>query len=224
MDPETARIVLFGIAAVEVTVWLVSLQFVLTTIRHERDRQRQAAEVLQTSELPPNCICGSAEVEGQPADLAAKSAGLLAKGLPPLGPIKILERTEQRVVFENVDLGMNQPGGFLRQGQLRFSPAAAGRTRIDYAIELRRSNVLLGLAMAFQVLGLIALVTGFTLIYAFVVDDPNPGIRAQSIQMVQAIHFLWPPFLFAGLSRVGRKRAMGGIELFISNLPYHSKE
>jgi hypothetical protein len=224
MDPETARLVVISIAAVGLVVWLSSLQFLLTTFRTDRQRRRQAAEVLEMTEAPPDCIFGSVDVDGLPAELAVKAAGLLAKGSPPLPPVKILERTDQRIVFEDIGAGMNQQGGYLRQGQLRFSPVGSGRTHIDYAIELKKSNVLVWLAILFQTLGLAALVGGFVMIYIFAVEHPNPDVRTQAIQMVQAVHFLWPPFLFAGIYRRGRTLVTKGFELFINNLPYHGKE
>src|SRR5258708_11962292 len=119
MDTETARLIAIIIAAVGAVVWLISLQFLLSTLRQDRERQRKAAEVLELTEpAPPNCIVGSAEVDGQPAELAVKAAALLAKGSPALGSMKILERTDKRVVFEDVGVGVNQQGRFLKQGQL----------------------------------------------------------------------------------------------------------
>ena len=46
---------------------------------------------------------------------------------------------------------------------------------------------------------LVAFVVGFWAIHTYVV--PNPQIRGQTIQIVQLVHFLWPPFLFFGLRR-----------------------
>ena len=79
---------------------------------------------------------------------------------------------------------------------------------------------MLWLGAAFQGLGLVALVAGFCLIRVYVVHDPNPEVRWQTFQMLQAGQFLWPPFLFAGLYRVGRRTVHSGLDLLVHNLPY----
>jgi len=77
--------------------------------------------------------------------------------------------------------------------------------------------------MLIQLLGLVALGVGFWLIRTCVVTHPNPGVRAQAVQMVQAVHFLWPPFLCGALYRRGRSTIRNGFEVLIHNLPYYGK-
>lgn len=224
MDIETAQFVLIAIAGVGAVVWLISLQFLLSTFRRDRERCRQSTDVLELSETPQHLIVVSVEVDGEPAELAVKAAAILAKGASHLAPVKILERTDQRIVFENVTSNVNQPSHFLRQGQLRLTPAGAGRTRIDSAIQLKTGNFLFWLSIAFQATGLVALVVGFTLLWLLAAPNPNPDVRVQVVQMVQAVHFLWPPFLFGALYRRGRNAVINGFDLLINNLPYHAKE
>ena len=224
METETAQFVLIAIAAVGAIVWLISLQFLLSTFRHDRERFKQTAEVVDLGETTPHMVAGTVEVDGQPAELSVKAAAVLAKGLAGWTPFKILERTDQRLIFENITSNVNQPGHFLREGQLRFFPAGSGRTRIDYAIGLKAGGGMLWLAMAFQGLGLAALVGGFLLLWFLVVPDPNPAVRIQVVQMVQAVHFLWPPFLVGALYRRGRTTVVNALDLLVSNLPYHGKE
>src|SRR5262249_33300367 len=45
----------------------------------------------------------------------------------------------------------------------------------------------------------------------------------QTFQMAQAVHFLWPPFLFGALYRQGR-RAAAQFEALAHNLPYYEVE
>jgi hypothetical protein len=80
--------------------------------------------------------------------------------------------------------------------------------------------VFLVLGAVFQVLGLIALIGGFFAITTWVVPNPNPDVRAQSVQMVQAVHFLWPPFLFGGIYRMRRRTVQARFEILVNNLPY----
>ena len=57
-------------------------------------------------------------------------------------------------------------------------------------------------AAVVQLLGLAAILIGFWLIGTYVVPNPNPAIRGQTFQMLQVVHFLWPPFLFGWLHRL----------------------
>jgi hypothetical protein len=41
-----------------------------------------------------------------------------------------------------------------------------------------------------------------------------------ALQMMQAIHFVWPPFLFAQLSRQPVKAIRSQFEALVNNLPY----
>jgi hypothetical protein len=224
MDEKTAQLVLCAIAATEVVVWLAALQFLLLSFGVRKSGAREAAERLQLTDPPPeNLLVGSAEVEGQPAELAAKAAALLAKEIAgPLGQLKILSRTADRVVFEGT--GANpagrSAGRHIRQGQLQFTRVSDNRTAVDYAIAVSGGRGLLWGGVVCQVLGLLALSVGFWLLQTYVVHNPNPGARWQTIQMVQAIHFLWPPFLFGGLYRMGPRAIRSALDVLIHNLPY----
>jgi hypothetical protein len=62
---------------------------------------------------------------------------------------------------------------------------------------------------------------GYWVLSTYCLPSTNPDIRTQVIQMVQAVHFLWPPFLFGGLYR-GRKRAiMDTFGILLRNLPFY---
>jgi hypothetical protein len=160
-------------------------------------------------------------VESDSPELHLKAARLLAEG--KLGvPLKIVHCDEREVAFEPV---MVLRWFKLRRGILRFEPAGSGRTRIGYSIIGRRSaQGLLWLAWLFQGLGLLAIAIGFYVISTHVVHHPDPSVRTQSVQMVQVIHFLWPPFLFAGVSRKFNRllRTLSDrlLDALAHNLPY----
>jgi hypothetical protein len=40
--------------------------------------------------------------------------------------------------------------------------------------------------------------------------------------MVQAVHFLWPPFLFGALTRRARRAVATQFEALVNKLPYHN--
>jgi hypothetical protein len=217
MEPEIATAVAVGIAIVGFVVWLFALQMMM---RATRERQAISDDALQVidPENPAGTITGSAEVPGQPEELSAKLAEKLARdGLGFLGPIKITGADRREVRFEAIG---DAPGAVgLRRGVVRFS-GASNKTRIEYQVEAGSGRILLTLGWVFIALGLAALVIGLFLEFAFVINSPQAAIRDQSFQMMQAIHFLWPPFLFAPLSRQPVKAIRSQFEALVNNLPY----
>jgi hypothetical protein len=218
MTIEAAQIVLATITAVGFIVWLVGLQILVT-----------AARVGKAANLPNDdlnepaseeWLTGSAEVEGQPASLVKRAAALLAKHGPGyLVPLKIVACTDDHLAFERLDSVAAGPHWF-RRGELRFTPRGRDRTRIDYVVERVAARWLLWLGALFLFLGLVALIAGSWVVYALVVSSPDPGTRWQTFQMLQAVHFLWPPFLFAAVYRRGVRSVRATFDALIHNLPY----
>lgn len=218
MDPEAAQILLLAITAVAFVVWLIGFQFLAGSLRAGKPTSSDETEV------STNVLTGSAEVEGQPGVLAAKAASVLAKG-NPIGPVKIVDKTDDHIVFERLGPGVvNQPASrWFRRGELRFASVGQGRSRVEWAVELANMGWLLALGALFQVLGLVVIVVGCWAISTYVVSSPDPAVRWQTFQMVQVVHFLWPPFLFGGLYRRGRREVAAQFEALANNLPYYAE-
>jgi hypothetical protein len=224
MTPQTAHLILYCIAGVACAVWCAGLHFLLASGRKPRVEERSDEfaraypnESEQTNRL---AIQGTAEVEGEPEILAARAASILAKGnLGQLGPLRIVSRTDESVTFEG-DAANPGIGKFIRQGAIHFASAGQNKTRVEYALDLPHGKGLLLIGMIFQVLGLAAIAIVFWLLNTYVADSPNAGIRAQSVQMVQVVHLLWPPFLFGGLYRQRHGALRSTFDTFIRNLPF----
>ena len=216
MDTQTAHLILNSIAAVAVVVWLAGLRFILVAAR--QPRVDDGLDSIEAADRLP--IQGMAEVDGEPEDLALSAASILAKGLGgQISPVRIVSQTAEAVVFEG-DSASTAPGRFVRCGAIHFARIDQGRTRIEYGLGVPQGKALLYVGAIFQALGLAAIAAGYWLLDAYVVDAPNPGVRAQAIQMVQVCHFLWPPFLLGALYRQ-RQRALRSIfDTFVCNLPY----
>jgi len=225
MDPDVAVSVLAGITAIGAIVWLISLRFLTMSARKGHPGQQPAGdEIDRAATAPTGWLSGSAEVEGEPSTLATRTAAILAKGnLGTFGPVKVLEKTDDHVRFERLDASVaNQPAGqWFRRGELRFMPLRSGRTRVEWFVEPLDMRWLLGLGGGFQLLGLLALVGGCWLIYTLVATSPDPTVRWQTFQMMQAVHFLWPPFLFGALYRRGARAVAAQFEALASNLPFY---
>jgi hypothetical protein len=223
MSIDVAQIVLAVITALAAVVWLAGLSFLLASARPgTRNEDWESADPEVREEPPAQSVSGSAEVEGQAGALAAKAASLFAQNkLFPFGPFKIVEKSESRLRFEQVGPTGGPPAaGWVRRGQLRFTPLGSGRTRVEWTVALAPRSWLLWLGGGIQVASLIALVAGGWAVYTFFASSHDPALRWQTLQMLQVSHLLWPPFLFGAVYRQGRRLVAAQFEALANNLPY----
>ena len=222
MDEDTAKTIVIGITAVGAVAWLAGLSVMIRTTRERRAGTGDSAESFDAEGArPPGTIVGRADIDGQPESLSAKLAERLARnGLGPFGPVKIVACDRHEVAFEAAgqDLGaVAYAGSGLRRGRVRFTGSGT-RARVDYVVETSSRGVLLALGWLALALGLVALVAAPWLEFTYVL--PNANLRTQALQTVQMIHFLWPPFLFAFLSRQPARIIRAQMDALIHNLPY----
>jgi len=234
MTAEVAQAVVYLITAVGAVVWVSGLLFLIHSVPKPSGGTGISPVALGSmgkmpapSEggrlekspcgVPRGLIVGRAEIPGTPGDLSDKAAAILAKE-----QLKILQRTENRVVFEGVgpNLSGAAVGQLVRRGELRFTAMGSDRTGVDYAIAVPEWRGFLIAGAIVQGLGLVALVAGFFAVTTWVVPNPNPAIRGQSLQMLQVAHFLWPPFVFGALYRMRRRTVQARFEVLVHNLPY----
>ena len=222
MEMQYALGLLYLITAVSGIIWVLGIYFLAQSARIARNAPGNLYEI--DSSPTENVIIGSLEVAGNASTLTAQALSQIAKNQTgALGTLCILETADNQVTFQGI--GGDHPGGFLsrriQKGKMVFSAAAAGRTRIDYAIIIDKSlRSLLVIGGIVSVAGLLAIVVGFALISTYIVPDANPGVRWQTLQMMQVVHFLWPPFLFGGLYRTQFSGIKNSFEAFLRNLPY----
>jgi len=226
MDIEVARVVVAAITAAGAVVWLIGLRFLVASSRKRRGGQRDADEDTGLAGGGrEGWLCGSTEVDGEPGALASRAASFLAGGSPyAFGPVKILEKADDRVRFEGAGAGLadRPPGLWFRGGELRFVPLRPGRTRVEWAVEPAAMRSLLWLGGASLAAGLVALIVGCWAVDTYLASSPDPAARWQTFQMFQVIHFLWPPFLFGALYRRGANAVAAQVEALANNLPYHA--
>ena len=215
MNAATAEMLLYAMTAVAVVAWVEGLRFLTATVRKEKKGGQEFGKAEDPA--PANIIYGSAEVQGRAAELSQRAAAVMAAK-----SIKICEKSDESIVFETP--GEFIPGSNVKMpplsGQMRFTPLSDRRTRVDYALAKPNVRVLLILGFVFQALGFAAIVAGFLVIYFLVVPSPNRWLRWQTLQMIQVVHFLWPPYLFAGLYRKSASGVRAQFDTFIHNLPF----
>ena len=225
MDETTARIILYAITAAGVVVWFAGLRFVNAACRVRRVARNSTAERFELTAPPAeNLVFGSVELQGEPATLLPKLTSILVKeNAGPVGQLKITQQTENLVAFEGTgpEAADGQSGQYVRRGQLRFSRLADRRTCVDYAVEVCGGRGLLLGAVALLILGVTALVVGFVVINTYVVPHQDPNVRGQTFQMLQVVHFLWPPFLLGARYRRRYSTVQARFDTLIHNLPYY---
>lgn len=189
MDPETARIVHYGILSGGVLVWLAALWFhhrcfrtvdplhpdVLAEGEVEVPAPRSAVRdrLVESLRVRPGDLGGSFLIERADDRRVSGRAGVFPTTAPP-----------RQAGFE-VDLADRGSG---TRATWRVTKATGSR--------LRRISALFVHFLSPAVLAAAAVVMA-----SFVLPSDSPSVRAQSIQTIQVIHFLWPPFLLASLGR-----------------------
>jgi hypothetical protein len=225
MQPQAAQFVLYAITGVASIAWLAGALFVWRTARAV-SADETATPTDDWSEPPApdeRRHTGTVEVSGQPADLSRKAAGFVAQG--KLGvPVKIISQSDEELSFEPLPAAGRWT--LFRRATLQFVPFGEERTEIHYEVvsDRNRGRWHLSAARVCVTLGLLSIGVGFWLADTYLVNAPNPAARAQVWQMVQVIHFLWPPFLFAGLyrlrNRITRHWSEHLLDGLVHNLPY----
>lgn len=216
MSPEIAQQVVIGITLVGAAVWLFALMFLVKSSR----ATKPAADATFDEPSPQNMLTGHAESSGDAKALSSKAAEVLAKGT--LGPVRIVEKSDDRITFERTQpvMGRQPPGRWFRRGELRFTRLGQNRTQIEWLVEPGNFRWLLRAGGIILVLGLVALAVGCWAMLRFVATSHEPAVRWQSLQMLQVSHLLWPPFLFGGLYRRGMNGLASEFQALANNLPH----
>lgn len=230
MDTQTATLTLAAIVAGAFFIWLMGVQYrrIATMNNPTPDDPTLEEFHLPEGTSKGDWLLGQLEVQGDPERLVENTSALLVRqGASSFGPIKILEKSKNQLQFEIVGpavMSQHHHTKWFQHAVLRFTSRGGNSTRIDYAVELAPLRFLIGIATVIQILGLAILLAGAWFIYTFVVSSPQEAIRWQTLQMLQIIHLLWPPFLFIILYRRGREEIKARLEAFLTNLPYYERE
>lgn len=231
VDQSGMEITLYAILGTALAIWIVSVWLTSLSFRNTRVRRAPGDERFGF-EAPPvqprgvessRSLEGSLEVPGASSQLCDRFVKCLVHSNPSqlirgpgMGLVRILDRTGDVVRFESNHSG--RVGVF--DVTVQFQDQESGQTRIDYEIRTASGTWMLYAAVVAEGLGLVAIVTAWWLISTYVLNNPRPDIRWQTIQAVQVAHFLWPPFLFLGLQRHRRRYGQSVLEAILTNLPY----
>ena len=219
MSAGPAPLILAGITALAVTVWLYAAFYLINTpaIAAKRPGEEPSSVEIEpaTSSGAPT-IVGIGEIEGDAPELSAKLASRLARdGLfQGGGPIEIVERRDDRIAFQT-------PGEPRKpRGEILLSPAGPGRTSYRYRVEDAELSTFLKIGWVIQAVGLIVMAILYWVIHSYVATSTIPALKFQTVQMLQCSHLLWPPFLFGALYRRGKREIASRFDALAHNLPY----
>jgi hypothetical protein len=235
MSTEMSWTILLTITCVGVAFWVITAIGFVWLVRPNRDAVPLDLPLSRSRGVEgpsgENVRTGRVEIAGRPDAMAQKLAESLGRtGLSGL-LTRVLERTADRVVFEVTRQpamsammgGGGRSGCGIRQpirGEVVFSAFGSGRTRADFALEAGAGRGLVVGGMVFLIAGLVTLATLFLCLRFIVIGSPNPALRAQSVQMLQCVHLIWPPWLCGILYRRGQDSLRNALEVLVGNLPY----
>lgn len=126
------------------------------------------------------------------------------------GPARIVSRARDQLVFTHRALG-------IEEGRIRLTRLGPERTRARLEVRLGAIRHLLTAGLWVSGASLLALVLGYLLLDARVAAAEDAALRMQSWQLVQSVHLLWPPFLFAALYRYRTRFALEHVETLLRN-------
>jgi hypothetical protein len=153
-------------------------------------------------------VSGEVEVAAALSDVQSRLVRALRGGLAGFGPVLLTEVADSRVAGALALAGRSadSPRAMRFAVDLRV---AAGATSAAFRVQgLPAAWMRLASAVCVYVLTPAVLVLVGFLIPRHVLSSDSESVRAQAVQTVQIIHFLWPPF--CGLSRYLR-RVVGGV-------------
>lgn len=196
MDVATARFWLDTIAAILAVLWFAGAWF-----------------VMQTGNRLAEPLTGTADVAQDPANVMQRFARLLVGNRPgsPLQRATIEAANDREVRWSTL-------GAFAHHGTARAS-GSRDRARVEWEIVANRP-ALLWTARVVVAAGAVVTVGLWYALHEFAVPNTDDGFRAQVVQMVQAIHVLWPPFLLAGLARRFRREPAEEVRRAVQNAPF----
>ena len=226
---ETAKTIFWIIWAAAAVVWIVSALWIGTWFRKKTyGRTDDPFEDPLSADGPEHVdLEGQTTVALAPDEVSRRLTCFFANHLA--AGLTVEESSPTRVRLSGGGTGSATAG---RQGQMpldevtfTFHSFAGAAAEVRYSARLTRLKRFCRIgAGVFQILGLAALGAACYVMLTFVVTSPKIGIRYQVWQTLQLVHFLWPPFLFAGVYAMTRRSIARLIGTLLGNLAYQTAD
>lgn len=185
MGPDTAKVIVVSVAAVGLIVWAVGFRGLLRLL------------------AVPNIEETAVAVKGKSAEDARKA--LIRAAMSP--DCRVSDAGDGAVKVE-------LPQQLRATVSFKFEDVYGGAS-VTCSTDLTRLNAFYRIkTLAILAAGLAAIGVVVAVMWVFVIPSPMLAIRWQSVQAVQIVHFLWPPFRFFRQHREMRFT----VQTFASNL------
>lgn len=166
---------------------------------------------------------GTVALDCPPEEASQRLARQLASsGGPMIG--RILEASPRRVSAELRPTVPNRRGDRYTSTTALLSCEIDPRMQgceISYTLDARAlAKGLETTTMVLLLVGSFVIVLAAVLFPSLVLRSENVAIRAQAVQVVQLVHFLWPPFLLTWQARRLRAAVIDRTVDVMSNLPW----
>jgi hypothetical protein len=169
---------------------------------------------------------GSVDLPGTPQEVSERIAKALVAGTATV-TTRILEadshvvRARLRPVVSGSRRGRSSIGESGGAHLVCHIDQRMDGCRVDYSLDAAELGANLRSITALVLgLGSCAIVAAAVLFPLVVIPSENPAIRGQTAQVLQLVHFLWPPFLLSFQARRARTAATEHAMDLMSNLPY----
>lgn len=196
----------------EIILALITACALLTLYLSYRNLRRAEAELTED----PGAI--DTRIEGDPTTLSNRTAAALARISDDWpGAVSVRERSDREVTFEAHSM---RNGGYLGAGTVQFQPTTTPAQTAVQAVFIAKPGGQLTAARALIYLGVVVVAALWFVFHTWTVPHEHPAMSWQSLQMLQCVHVLWPPFMLCSLARQQVRTVRTKLRALVNNLPY----
>lgn len=235
MDIQIIEITFFVVFAIAVTVWGISLSMASRIGRESAEEGHCDTSAWQApldnpfdAERTNWALQGSEIIECESPKVAIqKLAKKAAEGMGnahAANQYRIEKPTDDKLCVTSTGPTTVNKAVMLYFDEAEFEATSLGNQKIEIQYRLsftklakRSRRICLWIILG---LGLPIILIGFSAMWFFVVQSPNPAVRWQVFQSLQVAHVLWPPFLFLGMYRCAVRNAKNSIPNMIRSLTF----
>lgn len=232
---QIIEIIFFSVFAIAVIVWGISLRMAAQLGRglskdlsaSENEWQQPTRDTLLEDQDRWE-VQGAETIDcDSPADAIQRLARKVADGMgnaPAANQFRIEKAEVNRLLVSGTGPAVLNRGAAMPFDDAEFEAVSQGSQKIEIQYRLRFTRlqkrvrricmwIILGL-------GLPVMLIGFTVLWMFVVQNPNPAVRWQVFQSLQVAHVLWPPFLFLAHYKGAIRNAKNSVPNMLRSLAF----
>lgn len=220
MSHETAQLVFYSVTTTMLVVWLAGVRFCFSRLRpppREGDDSRLDSDPVVEQPVAR----GEAVASGDPETVSKKLAEILLAqgGVSATFLLRIKERTAERILIDVVSARAREGAPPLHSVDIVLEPQG-DRVRIRYELRMGRLRSILRTVswlVCFLYGGLFVFGVPILIWYLCLHSD-DEMIRGQTLQILQMVHGVWPPYLIGFVWSRMQRGVARNFETVFSNL------